>query len=327
MSELKVNTIKPAAGSQVTVTAQVLGVPGTEPNHLATVSQLGGGGSSGISRAQAEDLVDAGVSVARNYTDQQEQLQNAQIASNISTAKAESINESKTYTDNSVFGLANRFNTNKFFLPPVPLSPSGYGLPGWQNPANIIGVDENGEPIGSNLDANRCGYTQTLEFTPRFNNGRSRMWLNFSGMMIITALFPRCATCTLHQPYCFIQRSFNRGDTWETISLSQKTYWHYAYGKFPIQPSGGFLYENRNNIPYPRAPEWINNDHLTVDFPFSQLHISGFDDTYQAQVNAAESVSYRGIFQLQDFDDAQSPLGFRYLNSPQWLTLTVDEIV
>ena len=96
MSEIKVNKIEPAAGSEVTIAAQVLGVPGTDPNHFATVSQLGGGGGSGgISRAQAQDLVDNGVAVAKQYSDEQDELQNTQIALDISAA----ISTANAYSD------------------------------------------------------------------------------------------------------------------------------------------------------------------------------------------------------------------------------------
>lgn len=95
MSEIKVNKIEPAAGSEVTIAAQVLGVPGTDPNHFATVSQLGGGGVGGISRAQAQDLVDTGVAAANRRSDEQDELQNAQIALDIGAA----ITETKNYSD------------------------------------------------------------------------------------------------------------------------------------------------------------------------------------------------------------------------------------
>lgn len=103
MSELKVNTIQPATGSQVTVAAQVLGVPGTDPNHFATVSQLGAGGAGGISRAQAQEIADIAAASAIRHSDEQDQLQNTQIALDIATAKTQAITEanliSNTYTD------------------------------------------------------------------------------------------------------------------------------------------------------------------------------------------------------------------------------------
>ena len=102
MSEIKVNTIKPAAGSQVTVSAQVLGVPGTQPNHFATVSQLGGGGAGGISRAEAQSLVDTGVASAKIYSDDKDEEQNTQIALDIATAKSEAITQANNYTDSKV---------------------------------------------------------------------------------------------------------------------------------------------------------------------------------------------------------------------------------
>lgn len=109
MSELKVNTIQPATGSQVTVQAQVLGVPGTDPNHFATVSQLGGAGAGGISRAEAQELVDSGVAAANRHSDEQDELQTTQfdaniaiINENINTAKQEAITNSNAYTDSRV---------------------------------------------------------------------------------------------------------------------------------------------------------------------------------------------------------------------------------
>lgn len=115
MSEIKVNKIEPAAGSEVTIAAQVLGVPGTDPNHFATVSQLGGGGGAvGISRVQAQDLVDIGVAVAKQYSDEQDELQNTQIALDISAA----ITETKNYShanDASTLEQANAYTDSKVF--------------------------------------------------------------------------------------------------------------------------------------------------------------------------------------------------------------------
>ena len=117
MSELKVNTIQPAAGSQITVQAQVLGVPGTDPYHFATVSQLGGGGGAGgISRAEAQELVTAGVVSANHHSDEQDQLQNTSTTNNISQAKSEAISHSdandittlrnaNAYTDSKISGI------------------------------------------------------------------------------------------------------------------------------------------------------------------------------------------------------------------------------
>jgi hypothetical protein len=108
MSEIKVNKIQPAAGSQITVQAQVLGVPGTDPNHFATVSQLGGGGAGGISRAEAQELVDSGVAAANRHSDEQDALQNTQINLDITIAKQEAVSLSKDYTDSVVVGIGSQ---------------------------------------------------------------------------------------------------------------------------------------------------------------------------------------------------------------------------
>lgn len=114
MSELKVNTIQPATGSQVTVQAQVLGVPGTDPNHFATVSQLGGVGPGGITRAEIQELVDIGVAEANRHSDEQDVLQNTQTNLDITTAKQEAITTANAYTDSQI--------------PPTPPTPSNFGL-------------------------------------------------------------------------------------------------------------------------------------------------------------------------------------------------------
>jgi hypothetical protein len=122
MSEIKVNTIKPVAGSQVTVSAQVLGVPGTDPNHFATVSQLGGGGAGGISRAEAQSLVDTGVANAIRHSDEKDSIQNSELELAIDDAKSEAIAHSDArdtitlasanlYTDTKISGLPQYNNT------------------------------------------------------------------------------------------------------------------------------------------------------------------------------------------------------------------------
>ena len=105
MSELKVNTIQPVAGNQVTVQAQVLGVPGTDPNHFATVSQLGVG-AGGISRSEVQELTDAAVLAANRYSDDKDSLQTNSINSltdqKIIGAKNEAILASRNYTDSVI---------------------------------------------------------------------------------------------------------------------------------------------------------------------------------------------------------------------------------
>jgi hypothetical protein len=130
MSEIKVNTIQPSAGSLVTVTAQVQGVPGTEPNHFATVSQLGGGGAGGISRAEAQNLVDDGVATAIRHSDERDSVQNSELVLAIGEAKSEAIAHSDA-RDISTLASANLYTDTKIS-----------GLPGYNN--TWVGGDDTG---------------------------------------------------------------------------------------------------------------------------------------------------------------------------------------
>jgi len=117
MSELKVNTITPAAGNQVTVAGQVLGVPGTEPYHFATVSQLGGGGAGGISRAEAQELVTTGVASANRHSDEKDELQNTSTTIAIGIAKTEAVSLSKEYTDDKIDNIVQGDYFNNVEMP------------------------------------------------------------------------------------------------------------------------------------------------------------------------------------------------------------------
>lgn len=117
MSEIKVNTITPAAGNQVTVAGQVLGVPGTQPNHFATVSQLGGGGAGGISRAEAQELVTTGVASANRHSDEKDELQDTSTTIAIGIAKTEAVSLSKEYTDGKIDNIVQGDYFNNVEMP------------------------------------------------------------------------------------------------------------------------------------------------------------------------------------------------------------------
>ena len=196
MSELKVNTIKPAAGSQVTVTAQVLGVPGTEPNHLATVSQLGGGGSSGISRAEAQALVDTGVASANLHSDDKDEEQNTQIALDIATTKTEAIATSKTYTDSEISKL----------------NLSGGLLQRVSNNTVVLRTDAGHTTTNVSFD-NPPTYVQVV-VTPKRDTG-TKMFINVAGH-ITRNTTDNGGTQRNGQ----ILRSIDGGTTWEQILLN-----------------------------------------------------------------------------------------------------------
>jgi len=197
MSELKVNTIQPAAGSQITVQAQVLGVPGTDPNHFATVSQLGGGGGAGgISRAEAQELVDSGVAVANRHSDEQDVLQNTQTNLDITTAKQ----EANAYTDAEI----------------AKLNFSG-GILQRACKASFI---ENGD---SDYTTTGIGYDDgtyvEVIVTPRKTTG-TKMFLTIAGHIT------RNTTDTQgSQRNGIVLRSLDGGTTWEQINLSGKNSW------------------------------------------------------------------------------------------------------
>jgi len=108
MSELKVNKIEPVAGNEIFVEAQVLGVPGTKPNHFATVSQLPqvlSGGRS-ISAEEAETLVSIGISaaqqLAQEYSDVNDAQQTEQLTDYVNTQFGSVFDQVRDYTDSII---------------------------------------------------------------------------------------------------------------------------------------------------------------------------------------------------------------------------------
>jgi len=100
MSELQVNSIKPATPGlgTVSIAAQVTGVPGTEPNHFVTLAQLGLGDSTtnGVSKIYV-DLQDNAVT---NY-----------LKTYAQTADAAALQIAKLYTNSENTIITNNFST------------------------------------------------------------------------------------------------------------------------------------------------------------------------------------------------------------------------
>jgi hypothetical protein len=104
MSEIKVNKIQPAAGDRIVVAAPIQGAdaPSDCLDCLATLRQVGGGmaGAPTISSTvYTDEQASAALTSAKQYSDEQNELQNAQIALDISTAKTEAITTSNQYSD------------------------------------------------------------------------------------------------------------------------------------------------------------------------------------------------------------------------------------
>jgi hypothetical protein len=104
MSEIKVNKIQPAAGDRIVVAAPIQGAdaPSDCPDCLATLRQVGGGmaGAPTISSTvYTDEQASAALTSAKQYSDEQNELQNAQIALDISAAKTEAITTSNQYSD------------------------------------------------------------------------------------------------------------------------------------------------------------------------------------------------------------------------------------
>ena len=107
MSEIKVNKIQSAAGDRIVVAAPIQGAdaPSDCPDCLATLRQVGGGGSVGASQAYVDERDDATLLAAKQYSDEQNELQNNQLTLDINAAKDEAINSANAHSD------ANDFNT------------------------------------------------------------------------------------------------------------------------------------------------------------------------------------------------------------------------
>ena len=101
MSEIKVNKLHPAAGDRIVVAAPIQGAdaPSDCLDCLATLRQVGGGmaGAPTISSTvYTDEQASAALTSAKQYSDEQNELQNAQIALDISAAKTEAITTSTT---------------------------------------------------------------------------------------------------------------------------------------------------------------------------------------------------------------------------------------
>jgi len=115
MSELKVNTIQPAAGDRIVVAAPIQGAdaPSDCPDCLATLRQVGGGmaGAPTISSTvYTDEQASAALTSAKQYSDEQNELQNAQIALDISAAKTEAITTSNEYSDTQTLSNAKLYS-------------------------------------------------------------------------------------------------------------------------------------------------------------------------------------------------------------------------
>jgi len=101
MSEIKVNKIQPAAGDRIVVAAPIQGAdaPSDCPDCLATLRQVGGGGSVGVSQAYVDEKDDATLLAAKQYSDEQNELQNNQLTLDINAAKTEAINSANAHSD------------------------------------------------------------------------------------------------------------------------------------------------------------------------------------------------------------------------------------
>lgn len=100
MSELQVNSIKPATPGlgTVSIAAQVTGVPGTEPNHFVTLAQLGLG-----------DSTTGGVS--KIYVDLQDNAVTDYLKTYAQTADAAALQIAKLYTNSENTIITNNFST------------------------------------------------------------------------------------------------------------------------------------------------------------------------------------------------------------------------
>ena len=100
MSELQVNSIKPATPGlgTVSIAAQVTGVPGTEPNHFVTLAQLGLG-----------DSTTGGVS--KIYVDLQDVAVTDYLKTYAQTADAAALQIAKLYTNSENTIITNNFST------------------------------------------------------------------------------------------------------------------------------------------------------------------------------------------------------------------------
>lgn len=100
MSELQVNSIKPATPGlgTVSIAAQVSGVPGTEPNHFVTLAQLGLG-----------DSTTGGVS--KIYVDLQDNAVTDYLKTYAQTADAAALQIAKLYTNSENTIITNNFST------------------------------------------------------------------------------------------------------------------------------------------------------------------------------------------------------------------------
>ena len=100
MSELQVNSIKPATPGlgTVSIAAQVTGVPGTEPNHFVTLAQLGLG-----------DSTTGGVS--KIYVDLQDNAVTDYLKTYAKTADAAALQIAKLYTNSENTIITNNFST------------------------------------------------------------------------------------------------------------------------------------------------------------------------------------------------------------------------
>jgi len=110
MSEIKVNKIQPAAGDRIVVAAPIQGAdaPSDCLDCLATLRQVGGGGSVGASQAYVDEKDDATLLAAKQYSDEQNELQNNQLTSDILQAKQEAVSLSKDYTDSVLIGAGSQ---------------------------------------------------------------------------------------------------------------------------------------------------------------------------------------------------------------------------
>lgn len=99
MSELQVNSIKPATPGlgTVSIAAQVTGVPGTEPNHFVTLAQLGLG-----------DSTTGGVS--KIYVDLQDNAVTDYLKTYAQTADAAALQIAKLYTNSENTIITNNFS-------------------------------------------------------------------------------------------------------------------------------------------------------------------------------------------------------------------------
>jgi len=119
MSEIKVNKIQPAAGDRIVVAAPIQGAdaPSDCPDCLATLRQVGGGGSVGVSQAYVDEKDDATLLAAKRYSDEQNELQNNELTLDINAAKTEAINSANAHSDandSDTLLSANAYTDSKF---------------------------------------------------------------------------------------------------------------------------------------------------------------------------------------------------------------------